>query len=378
MAKLKFPHHLFQQRVGEMAVRKSWQLVIADDLDYGTANQIGRFISSFSAPGDDIRSLAPEYYLWKIKNNPAGPGFVSLAIDGDKIVGTTTVTRKRVWFHDQLVDAAEIGDTFTDTAYQRQGIFTSLVHASRDRATANGACLIYGTPNENSLLGYEAKCSFLRKRGLDMFLWVLPLKPSRIDSRKMDKLKIFFPRAALDKIVTLSLKTLSAVVPRKAERVDLFFDSAYDILNENVRRRFAFMLSRSATELNFRLVDNPDSQRYGLIVKRNHKHELEAVLVYKDCLQNRMRVLFIADLFGVGPWPMTQVWNEALILGLERDYDMIAVWAPKRWSSLFSMMLVPPMPLAHREVIFYDSNLGREALHDAGRWLFSILDSDNI
>ena len=363
-----------------MVGKKAWQLVIADELDYETAKRIGGFIRSFATPTSDRsrRTRSPEYYMWKIRRNPAGRGFVSLAIDKDRLVGTTTVTRKKIYFRGQLIDGAEIGDTFTDPAYQRQSIFTSLVIASRDRATEAGVRLIYGTPNIKSLQGYEKNCSFLRKRGVDLFLWVFPFKPARLAWRKADLSKFQFIPRAIDQTVAWTSRMINAFMSNEARETELLFDETFDELNETLSQRYAFMCSRSAADLKFRLAENPEKDRYGLIVKRNPKSKLDAALVYKDTAQSGMKVLFIADLFGVWFRAMSQVWNTALLVGIERKYDLVAIWAPRRWSSLFSMLPVPPVPIARKEVIFYDSDLGREAISDSGEWLFSIIDSDNI
>ena len=165
---------------------KKWRMVVGDNLDQVTAKDIATFISGFAAAGRYRTTLGAEHFLWKVRNNPSGPGFVTLAVDKEdgRIVGTTTVTRRRIWFRRQLIDGAQIGDTFTDASYQRQGIFTSLVEASRERAIADGVQLIYGTPNSNSLPGYEKKCSFVRKKEVDVYLWLLPLRPGNIVFRR--------------------------------------------------------------------------------------------------------------------------------------------------------------------------------------------------
>lgn len=183
--------------------------------------------------------------------------------------------------------------------------------------------MIYGLPNDNALPGWEKKCSFFRKRDLNIFLWVLPFKPAHLLSRKADHSKASFIQRALDNTVALFLRTPRVVLPNRVERAELFFDSAYDDLNDILKHRFTFMLNRGATDLNFRLRDNPDKRSYDLIVKKSPNHGVEAVLIYKECFQDEMKVLFVADLFGLSPWSMIQVWYEALILGLEK----ISIWS---------------------------------------------------
>ena len=359
--------------------KKIWQLSIADDLRFDTAHQIGEFIASFSTPENVRRTFAAEYYLWKIVKNPAGRGFVSLAVDMDRIVGTTTVTRKKVWFRGQLVDAAEIGDTFTDPNYQKLGIFTALVNASRARAIAEGVRMIYGTPNNQSLPGYEKHCQFFRKKGLDLFLWVLPLRMSMVlEHRVVDRCKSLLSSQIFKNAFSLVLRAGAASVPGKGEVAVLEFDKSFDRLNTHLKQRYTFMLSRGADNLAFRLGGNPEQGRYGIIVKRESDHELSAVLISKDCFQKNMRVFFVADLFGTSLRAMTKVWNRAILLGIRQGYDLLAFWAPRQFSTFLQMIPAVAVPVARKDVIFYDSDLGRQALSDTGRWRFSILDSDNI
>lgn len=355
-------------------------MVIADNLDHDLAGRIGVFINSFYDPAEsrERKSHSADYYLWKLATNFHGKGFVSLAVDGDKLVGTTTVTRKTIWFRGHWVNAAEIGDTFTHPDYQRQGIFTSLVNATRDRALAEGIDLIYGTPNAASLAGYEKQCSFYRKRGLDLFLWVLPLGLSPVVSRYGGKpFNALYPDV-LDRTLTLPLRIINAFVSRHCEKVPLAFGENFDSLDAQLRERHSFMLPRNAVELKSRLMENPDSNRYGVLVRRDRDAELQGVLIYKDTFQDGLRILFVADTFAIDHSSLTHLWNAALEMAFRLRYDLIAVWAQRSWSSIASMLPVPPVPVVRKEVIIYDYGRGREALNDCGSWRFSILDSDNI
>ena len=67
-------------------------------------------------------------------------------------------TPKKFKVCSEIIIVSEIGDTFTDPNYQRQGIFSTLVNSVREDALKYSRVqLLYGTPNENSLPGYEKK-----------------------------------------------------------------------------------------------------------------------------------------------------------------------------------------------------------------------------
>src|SRR3989338_73452 len=96
---------------------QSWEIRAADDLPGDTGARLSRFLQSFLPAGDDpVWSQA--YYDWKIRQNIARRGFVNLAVSGDEIVSSVSVTPKWVWYKRQKIRAAEIGDTYTDSRFQ--------------------------------------------------------------------------------------------------------------------------------------------------------------------------------------------------------------------------------------------------------------------
>jgi hypothetical protein len=84
---------------------KKWELVEIDNPDMEVAGKMARFIDSFSDYDQNRKNLSAEYFLWNIVRNLHGQGHISLAVDGEKIVGTTTITRKKVWFRGSLGDS---------------------------------------------------------------------------------------------------------------------------------------------------------------------------------------------------------------------------------------------------------------------------------
>lgn len=360
--------------------KKKWELIVADNLDYKTALSIGNFISSFANSEENryLSNYQAQYYLWKIVENPHGCGFVSLAVDKGKIVGTTTITRKKIWFRGQWVNGAEIGDTFTDPDYQRMGIFTKLVKSTRDRALKSGVQLIYGTPNSQSLPGYEKNCSFHRKRGLNTFLWALPLKPGAIISRMTTRYIPSLAGSIADWTTDKLIGTIGNIISDdcKVERPD--FNTDFDELDEILRQKYSFMLSRKANDLKFRIADNPDVNHYGVITRRADE-KLKGVLIFKHTFKKGFKTLHVADLYGCDLWSLTKLWHAAILSGLKEGYEMIVTGMPLNINSVLSTLPIVPSPVSRKDVIFYDENImGSEALSDTGRWHFSLIDTDNI
>jgi GNAT superfamily N-acetyltransferase len=358
-------------------VEKKWELMVCDAPDNEAATALSQFIGSFlDADRDRVRQDA-DHYLWKITRNPNGNGFISLAVNGSEIVGSTTITCKKVWLKGQWVRAGEIGDTFTDPNYQRQGIFTSLVKATRDRAIESGVRLIYGTPNSQSLPGYEKKCQFKRKDGLNLFLWLLPIKPvSSLGSAHRRSGGAVLKRT-INSAAVATIRTLAGNGKDVTDLAKPNFNLAFDELGTKLRTRFDFMLCRDLEQLTFRLATNPERERYG-VVSRKVNDQLSATLFYKTTAQQRMKVLFIADFYGESFSAVRSVWKRAVQLAATEGYDLVATWAPLRFSLLAEMLPLPAIPVRRLEVIIDDHDLGSKALLDRGPWRFSVLDSDNI
>jgi GNAT superfamily N-acetyltransferase len=124
-------------------------------------------------------SRTAEYYRWRLLDNPYGRGELSIAVDGDRIVGTAANTPKRMVVAQKDTRGAEVGETFTDPGFQRQGIFSHLVTMNLERAEQDGTELIYGLPNEIALLGWEGRLGFHQVRSAHIVNAIRPLRMRR-------------------------------------------------------------------------------------------------------------------------------------------------------------------------------------------------------
>lgn len=363
----------------EPSGKRKWNLVAADDLDYETAKKIGIFMDSFSDPDSPRRRVghSPEYYLWKLIDNPAGRGFTSLALDGTRIVGITDITPKRVWFGGGWIKGSELCDGYVHPDYHRQGIFSSLLEDVCERARAGGIEMIYGTPNEIAL-PVEVKCGFLPKKNFNLFMWALPLKAGSFLVRYTKRFKIPLPVALIDRTGRAVLKILSSYMSAGCNNEELNFGPEFDELDEKLRRRTSFMLSRDAKELKWRIGDNPDRDLYRLFTRRNRNGVLTGALILKETFQDNMRILFVADYWGISRFHACRLWNAAVKHGIDDNYDMVAALSRRNIDSFFKFLPVLPIPINRKELIFYNIGIGVKALENRGKWRFSIMDTDNI
>lgn len=366
--------------MAESGKERRWELRIADDLAPELADRIGAFVSGFAPPDDPDgrRDHSGAYYHWKLQQNPAGRGYVSLAMDGERIVGTTTITRKFIYLRGQLVPAAEIGDTFTDPQYQRMGIFSSLVSATRERAVAAGVTLIYGTPNTNSLPGYERNLSFRQKNGLDLRLCLLPLRPAAVMNSRPGRQGRVLPEAPIDGIAKVYLRASTGLFARACREEPLTFDEEFDVLDARLKDRHVMCSRRQAGDLAYRLAQNPDASRYRLITCRDGRGRLQGYVVCKHARQHGLPILWVADSAALTSSVETKLWFAAVRAGIEGRFPLLAAWLPRRMGTWLMRLPAPPAAIHPVPVIFYDHGLGHEALSPDVSLRFSILDSDNL
>jgi GNAT superfamily N-acetyltransferase len=100
----------------------------------------------------------PEFWRWKHVDNPFG---ASLGLyrrtepdtGPSEIIGLRMLLR---WsFDDGRVRAVRAVDTATHPAHRRRGVFSGLTRDALDRLAAEGAHLVFNTPNPVSLAGYR-------------------------------------------------------------------------------------------------------------------------------------------------------------------------------------------------------------------------------
>ncbi len=156
-----------------------WTEVEDDSLSH--VDKMSHFLQSeFGGLGVDL-IWSPEYFKWKLGcYNPAGKGYVSLAMVGDQVVGSISLTKKRILIDGKECLGAEIGDSYSSISIRRRGkplhlsrldanpksyinrsIFGRLVSDVQRRAERDGVSVIYGSPNVNSYAGYTKNLNFI-------------------------------------------------------------------------------------------------------------------------------------------------------------------------------------------------------------------------
>jgi GNAT superfamily N-acetyltransferase len=122
-------------------------------------------LSHTSGPSDQRRRE------WWCFDNPNGGAF-ALFKSGDEIAATCYLGGKKLLIGGRETPCFEIGETATEPAHQRKGLFSKLVKAVTRHASEREAHHVYGTPNSQSTPGY-AKLDFTIVESTSSWLFVV-------------------------------------------------------------------------------------------------------------------------------------------------------------------------------------------------------------
>lgn len=121
--------------------------------------------------------------IWWCFENPWG-GRYAVALAGGAVAASAYLGGKPVLdASGTIVKAYEIGETWTDPAFRRRGLFSKLVRHLVSETEADGRKLIYGTPNRQSAPGYE-RLGFHIDTDPRSWLWLAPNPSFALNARK--------------------------------------------------------------------------------------------------------------------------------------------------------------------------------------------------
>jgi len=359
--------------------KDDWKIKIADDLCQDDNENMCKFLQLFRSVEDEP-FWSPEYYRWDLKDNPAGEGFLTLAVSDEKVVGTTSVTPKHIWYKGDIINAAEFRDGYTHPDFQRRGIFTAVAGATIRRAQEAGHSLVYGLPNEQTRPSSEKKLEFLTHPNFRLTRHKYICKPPAFMEQNFPhilnqllsqfmKLILYFLRKSwvfVGKLFGISVKQVNSIGPE------------YNKLWEKYRWHNDFLLVRDFEYLHYRFFKHPlakyefyearrKGQIYGYLVTRRQKVSGKFYCIIADWFYNFKDPLIFLSLL-----------NTALEKNLSHNIDGCHTWvtqsSPDKW--LFAMSGFVPRGWA--PIIFHKNSIGKQILNRKDKWHFTIADSDNI
>ena len=277
------------------------------------------------------------------------------------------------------MSSAEIGDTYTHQDYRGQGLFSILINKSREEANEIGVKFVYGTPNKQSLPGYQKRANFEVIESLD----VRALR-FQLSVRNFFRPKIGWFLADIGNIVFglfvrgyNSLLRLKALNPKKIsieESLGLPMD--WEKFWNEASKDWDFIFNKNSESMIWRYVKNPDN--YNFISLRSND-SLVGFVVYKLVSDESGTNLVIADFLclkndiGALNYCIRHIKSK----GLKMDARSIMLWCDSsspyfdifKKNGFFDVASIP--------VISYKDELF-EKLKSVKRAHFVMADSDNI
>ena len=319
-----------------------------------------------------------DMFYWKIMDNPVMPGIINLVKDDGKIISTTSVTPKRLLLKRQEYQVAEIGDTYTDTSYQRRGLFTLLINMSTQDAFKEGINFIYGTPNNQSLPGYEKKADYKIIPGINVKSLVLPLDVKPFIQRRSHWLMGNYAASLFSTLVYIYFgfkKALSFSKAMQIEELECLPDG-WDDFWEKSRQSYDFIFNRDKKMLIWRFFKNPNKYRFYVLREKN---QIVGYLVYRIIYGPEIITLLIADfLFLPGrESDMKVLLFKVLEESMQSNVTKISTWCTQDSPYFKVLKGFGFIARGNIPIICFQSEFALNLVKACQTWHFTISDSDN-
>ena len=328
-----------------------------------TPEQRGSLVALLARVG--TTQLSDEEFAWWFDRNPAGEGIVSLAMDGEEVVGVAAMSFFRTALDGSVTRLAIPVNVATDPRYRGQGVFSTLELENETAAAEAGSPVTVTFPNGAS---YPI---FIRHLGWGdlpkLRLWARPLRAGAV-------VRYALGRAAHEgglRTRDAAPRTIGAFEVRPVERFGADMDALGRLAGAAYRNHFV----RDAEYFNWRYLDSPRDYRcFGAY----RAGELAGVAVVGHTFKHGVSAGFLADLVAA---PDEAAAVRAL---LGRAVEEVGGGADAL------VLLPPPAPAQRRALLrsgFAPTNkrlrfIGK-ALHDDARldvrgeaWHFTLGDFD--
>ena len=266
-------------------LNQDWEVRSLDDLESNGLQLVSDFFNE-QFPGVFYPQCTPEIFKWKLGlGNPAGAGFLTVAINNGLVIGVASGTRKILTENNETFCAIEIGDTFTHPNFRKNGkcitpmsqnasddkyftvsVFGRLVSETISRAQSSGVGFIYGTPNENSKPPYLKRLNFTEIDHGNIYSNVI------ITPRFVPLQKIRWVLRFSDSLIRLFVRALSyAVLGRNS--IDEISDTEF---LENIKQEY-YCTEYLSNKIY--LVRNPQVLQHRYVMYPNHHYRFFQVIV---------------------------------------------------------------------------------------------------
>lgn len=357
------------------AAGKGWKAVPYEISDL---RPIARFFKrNYTGPGT---YGTEEYFTWKVVENIFSPGIINLARDGEKIICTMSLVPKSLYFLGKQHTIGEIGDIYTEPAYQRQGLFALLAGETTMEAVNRGISFIYGLPNEQARPGWEKRANFktIYSIGLTGLVFPLDIKMT-ILNRSGSRLLGVYASALFSTLISAYLVYKKKINSSAAAQIEDVGElpGDWDEFWEKSRASHDFILCRDRKAMSWRFFAHPEKYRVLLL---REKGQIAGYIICRTVCDVHNTVIHVADYLAV---PGREDIIEKLLFHICREAvntnaTKISAWCPK--ASPYFRVFRRLGFFARNEIplIVYQNDFSRSLEEKCRSWHFTVGDSDNI
>jgi GNAT superfamily N-acetyltransferase len=232
--------------------------------------------------------LSDEEFRWWFDENPAGEGIVSLAVDGEEVVGVAAMSYFRTALDGAVTRLAIPVNVATDSRYRGQGVFSTLERENEAAAAEAGCPLTVTFPNGASYPIFLSRLGWTDLPKLR--LWARPLRVGAVVRYLLGRPG---ERGGL-RTADDSTRMLRGLEVRPVER----FGADLDELGRRAGVAYGNHFVRDAEYFNWRYLDSPRDYRcFGAY----REGELTGVAIVGHTFKHGVSAGFLADLVVAPP-----------------------------------------------------------------------------
>jgi len=321
-----------------------WSYVNGDNLHF--IDKAVNFLQHEFSTIDVDQVWSIEYFKWKLSAaNPAGSGYISLAMLDDKVVGIVSLTKKRLLINGVQIIGGEVGDSYTTallrkfsqplepssldrdpSSYINRSIFGRLASETRLRAESDGIKLIYGTPNSNAYPGWTKRLGYLDVQGFSNYSYSRPTW--RFIIKKYPNITF---TTSLIKAIDNSFISIHALLCRlinSSLRFDLNLPDNDEIeeLWMRIKPKMGFSLVRDWAYWQHRYLEHPLAKYIFFSIRRNDKL-VGLVVIRKMLVEGRKNVLLIVEWMTERDVSFNFILTNILDVCKEWEIDVFSLYA---------------------------------------------------
>lgn len=328
--------------------KQSWTVNVLDDLGEEGLQLVADFFNE-NFPGVFFPLCSPALFRWKLgETNPAGRGFMTVAISDGRVVGTTSATRRILNIEGRRAESVEIGDTFTHPEFRKSGfcetlypgtgsedhylnksIFGRLVTETLDRVRNAGISHVYGTPNANSKPPYISRLAFHEISEGKIRIWSYITPNLKVHSRFTLLIRL------LTQIQTLVQRINLKISGREIEITNAASAMMIAEVGSAIQHRTYFgtlksgftVVEQSPEFIRHRYVDHP-SYVYQFFRVQKKNVVIGWIICMRVTRQSGRDTLVISDWINIdGDLERELPLYVGLIAATHRDVEIVTLWA---------------------------------------------------